>query len=59
MISISEICRRAQTGATMNAETFDLDVVYATANRLSRQYNIVYDPKTPAPPDNDLADRLY
>lgn len=59
MLSISEICHRAQTGKTMKAETFDLDVVYANAKRLSEQHNIVYDPKTPVPTDDDLADRVY
>ena len=59
MISMSEICRRAGTGPTMNAETFDLDVVFANARRLAEQYGIVYDPQTPVPSDDDLADRTF
>ena len=59
MISISEICRRAQSGPTMNAETFDLDVVFANARKLCEKYKIVYDPKNPVPSDDDLADRTF
>ncbi len=59
MISISEICRRAQTGSTMKAETFDLDVVFANARKLCEKYKIVYDPKNPVPSDDDLADRTF
>jgi methylamine--corrinoid protein Co-methyltransferase len=43
----------------MKAETFDLDVVFASAKRLSEQYRIVYDPQTPVPSDDDLADRTF
>ena len=59
MISMSQICRRAQAGETMKAETFDLDVVFANAKRLAEQYNIVYDSQTPVPSDDDLADRTF
>jgi methylamine--corrinoid protein Co-methyltransferase len=59
MIDILEICRRAQTGPTMTAETFDLDVVFASARKLCEQYAIVYDPDTPVPSDDDLADRTF
>ena len=59
MPDILEICRRAQAGPTMDQESFDLDAVFATARRLSEQYGIAYDPDTPVPSDDDLADRLY
>ncbi len=59
MISMSEICRRAQTGTSIKAEDFDLDVVFANARRLAEKYNIVYTPKRPVPSDDDLADRTY
>jgi methylamine--corrinoid protein Co-methyltransferase len=43
----------------MDAETFDLDVVYASASRLCEKYKIVYDPRNPVPSDDDLADRTF
>jgi methylamine--corrinoid protein Co-methyltransferase len=43
----------------MDQETFDLDVVYANAKALCEKYKIVYDPLTPVPSDDDLADRVY
>ena len=59
MPSILEICRRAELGPRMSAETFDLDVVFANARRLCERYKIRYDPSTPVPADDDLADRVY
>lgn len=59
MISMSEICRRANKGQTMKADEFDLDVVYTNARKLAEQYGIVYDPQTPVPSDDDLADRTF
>ena len=59
MISISEICRRIQTGPAMSAEAFDLDVVFANARKLCEKYKIVYDPDNPVPADDDLADRTH
>ena len=59
MIGMSEICERAKTGPAMSQETFDLDVVFATAGQLCRKYGIKYDPGTPVPADDDLADRTY
>ncbi len=59
MIGFTEICRRAQSGPTMSAETFDLDVVYANARKVCEKYKIVYDPQNPIPSDDDLADRVF
>ncbi|MHC4983623.1 MAG: monomethylamine:corrinoid methyltransferase [Planctomycetota bacterium] len=59
MIGMSEICHRAQAGPAMSQQAFDLDVVYATAKELCDKYKIKYDPKTPVPADDDLADRVY
>ena len=42
MISMSEICRRAQVSPTMGAEAFDLDVVFANARQLSQAYVDLY-----------------
>ena len=59
MISMVEICRRAEMGKAIKAEVFDLDIVFANAQKLSKQYNIVYDRQRPVPSDDDLADRVY
>ncbi len=59
MIGLLEIYRRAENGPRISAESFDLDVVYATAHKLCEKYNIVYDPQNPVPSDDDLADRTY
>jgi methylamine--corrinoid protein Co-methyltransferase len=59
MIGFAEVCRRANTGPTMDVQSFDLDVVYMTARQLCQKYKIVFDPKTPVPSDDDLADRVY
>ena len=59
MIGISEICRRAENGPKMSAETFDLDVVFTNAKKLCQKYKIVYAPFNPVPLDDDLADRTF
>ena len=59
MPHILEICQRAQNGLKMDKETFDLDVVFANARELCQKYEIAYDPQTPVPSDDDLADRVY
>lgn len=59
MLDILEICRRAQSGPRMDHESFDLDVVFATARRLCEKYQIAYDPDNPVPADDGLADRVY
>ena len=59
MIGMPEICRRAEVGPAMSQETFDLDVVYANARELCEKYGIVYEPGTPVPSDDGLADRVY
>jgi len=59
MPSFLEICARAHSGPSMSAESFDLDVVFQTANSLCQKYDIVHDPQNPVPSDDDLADRLF
>jgi methylamine--corrinoid protein Co-methyltransferase len=54
-----QICRRAHDGPKMSQEDFDLDVVFANARKLCEKYKIVYDPQTPVPSDDDLADRTF
>ena len=59
MISLLEIYRRAENGPAISGESFDLDVVYATAHKVCEKYNIVYTPQNPVPSDDDLADRTF
>lgn len=59
MVNIIEICKRATNGPQMSSEAFDLDVVYTFARKVCEKYHIVYDPQTPVPSDDDLADRVY
>ena len=59
MLGILEICHRAQTGPRMDQQSFDLDMVFAASDRLCEKYEIVYDPDTPVPSDDALADRVY
>jgi hypothetical protein len=40
----------------MDVETFDLDVVYQTARKLSRDYGINYDPGNRPSPTSSLGD---
>ena len=59
MTNLSEICRRAEVGPRMSAESFDLDVVFSNARKLCEKYKIAYEPQCPVPSDDGLADRTY
>ena len=59
MIRMAEICKRINEGPKMSHDVFDLDVVFMTARSLCEKYKIVYDPDTPVPSDDDLADRTF
>ncbi len=59
MISLLEVCDRAQKGPELPVETFDLGNVYATLKRLVGKYDIRYDPDTPVPSDDALADKVF
>ena len=59
MISILDVCERAKVSPPVSADTFDLDNVYATLKRLADKYEIRYDPETPVPADDALADKVF
>jgi len=59
MIDLLEICRRAETGPLVGEEAFDLDWVFMNAHDLASRNGIEYDPKSPVPSDDDLADRVF
>ncbi|MHC4562082.1 MAG: monomethylamine:corrinoid methyltransferase [Planctomycetota bacterium] len=56
---ISEVCRRITIGETMDQETFDLDVLFMNLRAACEKFEIVYDPNTPVPSDDALADRVF
>jgi len=59
MISLVEVCDRAQRGPRLPVESFDLDSVYATLKGLIDKYDVRYDPTTPVPSDDALADKVF
>jgi methylamine--corrinoid protein Co-methyltransferase len=58
-MDLLEITARANSGSLMDEDSFLLDRVYKTAKEMTSKYSIVYDPDTPVPSDDDLADRVY
>ncbi|MHC4986286.1 MAG: monomethylamine:corrinoid methyltransferase, partial [Planctomycetota bacterium] len=56
---ISEVCRRITIGETMEQETFDLDVLFMNLRAVCEKHDIAYDPDTPVPSDDALADRVF
>jgi methylamine--corrinoid protein Co-methyltransferase len=59
MVDLLTIYNRAQKGHKMGADSFDLDCVYATVSQLVEKYDIKYDPDTPVPSDDALADKVF
>ncbi|MHC4983622.1 MAG: monomethylamine:corrinoid methyltransferase [Planctomycetota bacterium] len=59
MVSLLEVCERAQRGKKLTAESFDLDSVYLTLKRVAEKYDIRYDAETPVPSDDKLADKVF
>ncbi|MBC7242550.1 MAG: monomethylamine:corrinoid methyltransferase [Anaerolineae bacterium] len=55
---LSEIMRRSHDGPFMREHDFDMTVA-KTARQLTKKYGIRFDPQTPVPWDDDLADRVY
>jgi len=59
MVSFCEILERATRGPIMSSRDFDMKVLIPKARELVEKYKIRYDPETPCPSDDDLADRIY
>ena len=59
MVDLLTICQRAQRGQKVSAESFDLDRVYTILSGLVERYKLKYDPDTPVPSDDGLADRVF
>lgn len=59
MISFYEVIDRAMTGRYCSEKEFDMKIFVAKLRELVAKYNIKYDPGTPVPWDDDLADRVF
>ena len=59
MLANLELYRRATTGEICAEKDFDLKRFIPAVRRLVKKYGIAYDPATPVPSDDDLADRLW
>ncbi|MFN8233891.1 MAG: monomethylamine:corrinoid methyltransferase [Actinomycetota bacterium] len=53
-----EIVKRSESGPYAKESDFDLDVVKRVP-KLVKEFGIEFDPQTPIPSDDDMADRLY
>jgi methylamine--corrinoid protein Co-methyltransferase len=56
---VDMIRERAGRGEALEEQDFDLERVYGTLTRLVRQFDVRYDPGTPVPCDDALADRVF
>ncbi len=59
MVSFHEILERATKGPIMSSKDFDMRVFIPKVREVVEKYKIQYDPDTPCPADDDLADRIY
>ena len=59
MLANLELYRRATSGEICAEKDFDLRRFIPAVRRLVKKYGIAYDPATPVPADDDLADRLW
>jgi len=56
---INEVLERAQNGPVCLEKDFDLKLIVPELRRVIKDYNICFDPTTPVPEDNSLADSLW
>jgi methylamine--corrinoid protein Co-methyltransferase len=59
MISFSEVIDRALNGPICTEKDFDLRIFIPNMRKVIEKYKIKYDPQTPVPADDDLADRVW
>lgn len=59
MPSMFDYLERAFSGPIMLQRDFHLKVLIPNIRRIVKEYQIVYDPATPVPSDDPLADRLF
>jgi len=56
---INEILDRAETGPVCLEKDFDLKILVPELRRVIKDYDIQFDPLTPVPSDNSLADSMW
>jgi len=59
MISFYEILDRAMSGKHCSEIDFEMEVLVPKIQEVVSKYRIKYDPDTPVPSDDDLADRVF
>ena len=58
MLTIWDVIERAKTGERLPENKFDMGI-FRAVQRLSKDYNIKYDPNTPIPSSNQMADEVF
>ncbi len=59
MVGIWEVVRRSKQGPIMKEEDFDLKLLVPKARAVVKKYGIKYNPETPVPMDDSMADAVY
>lgn len=59
MVTFQEVVRRALNGPITTEKDFDMRRFVPAVRRLVDKYDVEYDPDTPVPWDDDLADRVW
>ena len=59
MIDFYEVVDRAFTGRHCSEAEFEMEVLVPKVQEVISKYDIKYDPETPIPSDDDLADRVF
>ena len=59
MISFIEVVKRSLKGPRVDSEVFDLQVDEMLRETLTKYNSIKYDPKTPIPNDDKMADAVF
>jgi len=58
MVTIWDVIERSRNGDKIIEKDFDMSI-FKKVQELNKEYKIRYDPLTPIPADDDMADRLY
>ena len=59
MIGFFEVIRRAQNGPYCTEQDFAMKILVPKLRALIQEYDVRYDPETPVPSDDSLADRVW
>jgi len=58
MLTIWDVIERARTGDKIPESEFDMSI-FRAVEKIRKDYDIKYDPKTPIPSDDQMADAVY